>query len=232
MYFFRRLRNRVSKNYGRDLFGNYIYNSRRKIKFLRKLRPRPKFSERRNPIMRVDIVEPGKKRKRMTSYYYMFRMKHRMRLYYGTMKDEQFRRVLNLTHSARGFLVNNILALFEARIDGMLYRSNFIKTLPLGKQLLLHGYVYINGYVETKYSRFVNPGDILSMRYDYKRRFLKGVKLKAKRRGFLCHPPTFLEVNYKLLSVISVGNFSVKEVFYPFEMSATELLSQRNFLLR
>ena len=66
------------------------------------MRPRRRFSERKNPIMRVDVVEPGKKRRKMTSYYYMFRMKHRMRLYYGTMRDEQFRKLLNTTHSARG----------------------------------------------------------------------------------------------------------------------------------
>jgi ribosomal protein S4 len=232
MYLFRSLRNRISKSYGRDLFGNYIYNSKKRLKFLRKMRPRRKFSERKNPIMRVDVVEPGKKRRKMTSYYYMLRLKHRMRMYYGTIKEEQFRKVLNITHSARGFFVNNIFSLFEARIDSILYRSNFIKTLPLGKQLILHGYVYVNGIVSTKYSNYIKPGDIVSMRYDYKRRFLKQVLFKVKRRGYVCHHPTYLEINYKILSIIFIGNFSISQVSYPFEMSAIELLSQRNFLIK
>jgi len=103
MFLYRKLKNCICKKYHQDIFGDVLLNARKKIKLARKLRRRIRYRERYIPNMRVDIVEPVKKRRRVTSAYYNYRMKRQMRLFYGTIKYEQFRKVLGSVHRCKRF---------------------------------------------------------------------------------------------------------------------------------
>jgi len=217
MFLFRRLRNRICKKYGEDLFGDLLLNGLGKKRLVSKLIPRRPMREKWMRAMRVDIVDPRKRERPINAYYYMYRMKHKMRIYYGTMREQQFKKVLGSVFNIKGFFANNAFSILESRIDSILYRSNFVKTLPLGRQLILHGYVYINGHVVTKYSYCLRPGDILALRRDYQRKFFSMLKIKIKKGGFLCYHPTYLETNYKLLTIMLIGHFHINDLYYPFE---------------
>lgn len=61
----------------------------------------------------------------------------------------------------QGKFSNNLLLLFENRLDTTLYRMKFAQSLPQARQLIHHQKVYINGISVIFPSYQLKPGDIL-----------------------------------------------------------------------
>jgi len=78
-----------------------------------------------------------------------------------------YKKNLNYNFQAKklqGKSSNNLLLLFENRLDTTLYRIKFAQSLPQARQLIHHQKVYINGNSVIFPSYQLKPGDILHIK--------------------------------------------------------------------
>lgn len=78
-----------------------------------------------------------------------------------------YKKNLNYNFQAKklqGKSSNNLLLLFENRLDTTLYRMRFAQSLPQARQLIHHQKVYINGNSVIFPSYQLKPGDILDIK--------------------------------------------------------------------
>ena len=210
--------------------------------------------------------------------------KQRLCVYYG-IQDYKLKKLVH--KSQRDSLVFssyllsfNFINLLETRLENILYKSGFVKSISQSRQLINYGNVLVNKVCQTKGSYCVNPGDLIEFTQDFskksllvslkeqrklwkpqkkkrrKKKFIRAEKLKnrgsgdikvSKLVGFFnsyfffhkematfyyyyhkdpkkaCYPfyrfffyrffPSYLEVNYKTLSILYMGSGTVQKSF-------------------
>lgn len=90
--------------------------------------------------------------------------KQKMKLYYGAMRDDQFKRYVDKAQSKRLHTDAALLRMLETRLDTFLYRTGFVKTPGQGRQWIFHDLVLINGKRVNIKSYRMRPGDVLAIR--------------------------------------------------------------------
>lgn len=90
--------------------------------------------------------------------------KQKMKLYYGSMRDDQFRRYVMRAKAKRFNTDAVLLRLLELRLDTFLYRTGFVKTPMQARQWLFHGQILVNGDKVDIKSFGMTPGDVLTIR--------------------------------------------------------------------
>lgn len=88
--------------------------------------------------------------------------------------------------------LQSFLYSLERRLCAVIYRSNLISTIPCLKQLVVHGYVYVNGCKQTSYVFSVMPYDYVYIDFTLLSDFLlldkisrMAVRLLVKKRRSL-----------------------------------------------
>ncbi len=92
---------------------------------------------------------PGEKAKRRTiesEYYGQLREKQKAKRYYG-LREQQFRNYYEKSVKKRGVTGETLLQMLETRLDNIVYLMGFASSRPLGKQLIGHGHVMVDGKV-------------------------------------------------------------------------------------
>jgi|SRR5210317_574840 len=130
-------------------------------------------------------------------------------LFYGGLK----KKYLKKTIYSKGFTKNsndfrqNILRVFESRLDVVLFRSKFSLSVKGSSQLILHGHVLINGNVVRNKSYILKTNDVIEIARNTKSRAL--IKKNLDRSNFWPIPPKHLLINYKTLQILFVYSDSV-----------------------
>lgn len=109
--------------------------------------------------------------------------KQKMKLYYGAMGDDRFKRYVEEAKSRRRNTDAELLRLLELRLDTFLYRTGFIQTPPQGRQWIHHGKVLVNGRRMTIKSSRLRPGDVVSIRDHHMENALKSAREVADLRS-------------------------------------------------
>ncbi len=89
--------------------------------------------------------------------------KQKLRHIYGVL-ERQFRRYYARAQRARGETGTRLLQLLETRLDSVVYRLGFARTMPQARQLVNHGHVLVNGRRVDIPSYQVRPGDVVTIR--------------------------------------------------------------------
>jgi len=133
----------------------------------------------------------GQRRVKFTEYGLRLREKQKARRIYGIM-ERQFRRYFSLADRQRGVTGENLLKIFERRLDNAVYRMGFSTTRAEGRQLVRHNHILINGKRVNIPSYLVKEGDMVSV-CERSRNVarIKGALEASERRGF----PSWVEVN-------------------------------------
>ena len=104
-------------------------------------RPKSPFNTRNYP--------PGQhgktKRSKVSDYGKQLEAKQKMKFYYGNMNERQFRNVYRKALSKKGNTTENLIGLLERRLDTVIYRAKFAKTVFSARQLINHGHIKVNG---------------------------------------------------------------------------------------
>lgn len=94
---------------------------------------------------------------------------------------------------------------FESRLDSVLYKANFCKSVKNAQQLITHKHVKVNGNVEKNKAYILKKGDSITL----KLKPLKLIKKALKEKFLNCPdfiiwpiPPKYLNINYKTLEII------------------------------
>jgi ribosomal protein S4 len=102
------------------------------------------------------------------------------------------------------------LQLFEKRLDTVLFRAKFSKSIRNSKQFITHGLVFVNNKQIKHPSYMLKEGDFIQINPKYnkvveknfKYCLLGNFKLNYKHRQLKPLPPKHLVINYKTLEII------------------------------
>jgi ribosomal protein S4 len=123
---------------------------------------------------------------------------------------------------------NEFCSLLERRLDVLLFRLGFAKTLFEAKHLIAHKKICVNGNVISSYTKKLNKGDIISFVPSAKSLILKRLLDELKARDFFFNTFDNLEINYKTLKIIVLNekiNFSKQIQHYSFLLNWKSILN-------
>jgi small subunit ribosomal protein S4 len=89
--------------------------------------------------------------------------KQKLRYHYGVM-EKQFRRYVAEATRRKGNTGELLLQLLEQRLDNVIRRAGFVRTIWAARQMVVHGHVLLNGHKTDRPSYAVRPGDVITLR--------------------------------------------------------------------
>lgn len=187
-----------------DSFYDYI----KKRNFYRLNKSKRRF------FYRIDIIKPKRRRRRMTLYAQKLKIRYEIRKFCSQMSVRQFNNYLY--KSARGSsLYKKFIKFLECRIDFIIFRSNIFETSNEARQFINHNFVVLNGLTMKFSNCKIYFNDVVS----FKNKALLREKLLNlfKQKKIYSSVPSFLEINYRMLTITLVHQPSPDYVFYPFK---------------
>ena len=102
------------------------------------------------------------RRGRPSDFSKQLREKQKVKRIYG-MRERQFRRFVGLARAEPEMTGSALLKLLERRLDSVMYRGGLARTRPMGRQLIGHGHVMVDGRKVDIPSFIVEPGMIITL---------------------------------------------------------------------
>ncbi|HCY20399.1 TPA: 30S ribosomal protein S4 [Patescibacteria group bacterium] len=105
---------------------------------------------------------------RSSEYGKLLRNKQLLKRTYG-LSEKQFVRIVREISSqySKNKQITHDTALFqflEKRMDSVVYRAGFAKTIMQARQIVVHGHLLLNGKKHNVPSTFVQPGDKITLK--------------------------------------------------------------------
>ena len=121
---------------------------------------------------------PKGSRRKQSDYSIALAEKQKLRFQYGVL-ERQFRRYFAIASQRRGVTGEILLQLLETRLDNVVQKMGFSKTLRGARQMVSHGHVSVNGRKTNASSMNLKPGDAISIKAAEKSQCLgkRGVEL-------------------------------------------------------
>jgi small subunit ribosomal protein S4 len=158
----------------------------------------------------------GQMRRRRSDYGLRLIEKQKV-LYHYNVKEKQFRRFVKM--AKKGQVINwtdKLFTLLETRLDSLVFRLGFSRSIPAARQLIVHGHVLVEGKVLDCPSALVSIGQEISLKdkiyktvhYEAVKQqptlelpeFLEKSEEKGKDVGKLIHLPSLTDVPFELQS--------------------------------
>jgi small subunit ribosomal protein S4 len=103
-----------------------------------------------------------KRRSQQSEYSKRLHEKQKVRMNYG-ITELQLRRLVETADRAKGNTGVMLVQLLERRLDNIVFRAGFARTIPAARQLVSHGYTLVNGRAVDRPSFRVRRGDIVTI---------------------------------------------------------------------
>ena len=133
----------------------------------------------------------GMKRKKLSDYTIRLVEKQKVRFHYGIREGQLRNLVISCKKDKSRSWVDSLITRLEARLDNVVFRSNWAPSTAAARQMVSHGHISINGKKTDIASALVKTGDVVTI-HD------KGAKsgnwLQAKARPRLSAVPAYLKV--------------------------------------
>jgi len=105
----------------------------------------------------------GERRSKPTDYGTQLFAKQKLKGYYGSIGEKQFRRYFKEANRLKGDTGQNLIGLLERRLDAVIYRSLFVPTVFAARQVVNHKHIQVNGKVVNIPSYQVKEGDVIEV---------------------------------------------------------------------
>jgi small subunit ribosomal protein S4 len=104
----------------------------------------------------------GKNRRpKISEFGAQLREKQKLLFHYG-LREEQLRRFVRKARSLNSYnWIESLVGLLERRLDNIVFRLGFARSIAAARQLVSHGHVVVNGSRVTIGSMVVRPGDAI-----------------------------------------------------------------------
>lgn len=126
---------------------------------------------------------------------FLIKLKERKKLsfLYGKFSKKYYQKAITQVTQRRGSFAKNLLIPFERRLDIILYRIQFSKTIGLARHYIRHNLVSVNGLKVNLPTYQVKVGDIITIDHERKEYFaqqiFRNIKVyTGKRRPSLLYP--------------------------------------------
>ncbi|MDT3379320.1 30S ribosomal protein S4 [Labrys portucalensis] len=157
----------------------------------------------------------GQRRKgKMSDFGTQLRAKQKLKGYYGSISEKQFRKIYEEARRLKGDSSANLIGLLEQRLDAVVYRSKFVPTVFAARQFVSHGHVKVNGRRVNIPSYKVRPGDVVEVKEASKQLVLVLEAVASGERDV----PDYIEVDHSKLTAKYVRVPTLQDVPYPVQM--------------
>ncbi len=103
------------------------------------------------------------RRSRPSPYKGQLMEKQKLRAQYN-IHEKQLRNYYKKAAQRKGNTPDNLIALLETRLDNIVYRSGFARTIYQARQFVNHGHFHVDGKRVNIPSYNVNPGQVVTLR--------------------------------------------------------------------
>ena len=145
-------------------------------------------------IMETRGYPPGQhgpylRRRRYSGFKEQLLEKQRLRAQYN-VHERQMRNYFKKASAKRGNTADNLVRLLETRLDALVLRAGFARTIYAARQYVGHGHIQLNGSAVDVPSAQASPGDEITIRE-------KSKKLTCFRDALMVAlgPPDYLTVD-------------------------------------
>lgn len=142
----------------------------------------------------------GRARKSTSDYKVRLLEKQRLRAQYD-VSEGQLRRAFDTAVRGTGNTGEALVAALETRLDAVVLRSGFARTIYQARQVVSHKHVEVNGRVVNIPSYRLRPGDVVAIRERSRGRTPFQV---AAAGAHSTNPPAYLDVRLTALHVLLV----------------------------
>ena len=103
-----------------------------------------------------------KRRRRLTNYGRQLLEKQRLRFQYN-ISERQLRRYFDRASSMKGVTGENLIRCMETRLDALVMRAGFARTIFAARQFVCHGHIKVNGNRVDIPSYNLREGDVFEI---------------------------------------------------------------------
>ena len=103
------------------------------------------------------------KRKADSDYAVRLREKQRVRAQYG-IREKQLRIAFNEARRTEGLTGENLVQLREMRLDALVLRAGFARTISQARQFVVHRHITVDGKIVDRPSFRVKPGQVIGVK--------------------------------------------------------------------
>jgi small subunit ribosomal protein S4 len=118
-------------------------------------------------IMENRPYQPGEhgrtKRRSDSDYAVRLKEKQRLRAQYG-IREKQLRRTFTRATKASGMTGANLVELLEMRLDALVLRSGFARSMAQARQFVVHRHITVDGQIVDRPSFEVQPGQVIGVK--------------------------------------------------------------------
>ncbi|GGH13450.1 30S ribosomal protein S4 [Silvibacterium dinghuense] len=106
----------------------------------------------------------GRLKKRSKSQFALQLMEKQKLLFHYGLREEQLRRFVRKARSLNtANWIESLIGLLERRLDNVVFRLGFARSISAARQLVSHGHVTVNGRRQTIGSMVLRPGEVVSL---------------------------------------------------------------------
>ncbi len=153
----------------------------------------------------------GQRRSKPTDYGTQLMAKQKLKGYYGSIGEKQFRRYFKEAVRLRGDTGQNLIGLLERRLDAVIYRANFVPTVFAARQFVNHKHVTVNGKTVNIPSYQVKEGDVIEVK-DESRQIPMVIQASQTPERDI---PEYVDVDVKAFKATFLRIPTLEDVPYP-----------------
>lgn len=105
---------------------------------------------------------PSPKRRKQSDFKLRLVEKQKVRMYYG-LSERQMGNLVQLASKSSN-TGEQLITLLESRLDNVVFRAGFARTIPAARQLVLHGHLQVNGRKVDRPGYRVRTGEVIALR--------------------------------------------------------------------
>ncbi|MEE6281094.1 30S ribosomal protein S4 [Georgenia sunbinii] len=145
--------------------------------------------------------EHGRARRRTESDYAVrLKEKQRLRAQYG-LREVQISRVFEEARREPGMTGESLVELLEMRLDALVLRSGFARTIAQARQAVVHRHILVDGKLVDRPSFRVTPGQVIQVKPKSQAMTPFQIAAAGAHRDVLPNVPGYLDVELEKLRV-------------------------------
>ncbi len=157
--------------------------------------------------------EHGRRKYRQSLYGLQLREKQRIAHYYS-IRNNQLRHYIQLANSHGRSPQEALQEILESRLDNVVRRVHWARTIWQARQMVVHGHLLVNGRKVDRPSFHVKQGHVISVK-NHSRSFVQQCAESTEEVGF--RVPDWLSVDKEKLQATILHLPEFDEVLLPFE---------------
>lgn len=168
-------------------------------------------------ILKQNLFVVNKKKNQLSSFGRFLNTKQCLRNFYCNIQDKSYQHLLKRAIISKSKTIEKLLSLLESRIDSILFRSCFVNSFYMARQLVNHGFICINTKQTYSKSRLLLVGDLI----EFKKNFIDWKPFLIKMLKQLCFRKYYTFVIKKknhnkifVNNIIKILNFKNRKITF------------------